>query len=82
MPINISEYAIFCRGACCSKRRVTLVVAVSASTSVKATLLPVVPVLPASVYLLVITLRACYRSFCTSCPAKRIRHYGLVKAGI
>lgn len=53
--------------------------AVSAPTSVKATLLPV---LPTSVYLLVITLRACYRSFCTSCPAKRIRHYGLVKAGI
>lgn len=56
-----------------------MVAAVSAPTSVKATLLPV---LPTSVYLLVITLRACYRSFCTSCPAKRIRHYGLVKAGI
>lgn len=63
----------------CSKCRLTLVAAVSAPTSVKATLLPV---LPTSVYLLVITLRACYRSFCTSCSAKRIRHYGLVKAGM
>ena len=60
----------------------TLAAAVPAPTTVKATLLPVVPPLPTSVYLSVITLRACYRSFCTSYAAKRIRHDGLVKAEI